>query len=166
MTKITFHICVALERTIFLFAVCAILHQWMVTSKKHSTWHVSAFIYISSISIQQLFFRHEKWPQEYFHIPCGTILCKQSKTPWKILCFPSDHLRTMAPGICNIMGGKRCVTSFPRLTRFACCGSDIGYKSYCKNSAVIPISLLLHRFWNYAKLCQSASSLFLNVLFA
>ena len=49
-------------------------------------------------------------------------------------------------GHCNIMGGKRCVTSFPRLTRFACCGSDIGYKSYCKNSAIIPISLLLHRF--------------------
>ena len=81
---------------------------------------------------------------------------------------------------CN---GKRCVISFPRLTRFVCCGNgaivsfsnrannvsslhsgckffvqaygctDIGCKSYSKNSAITPISLLLHRFWNYRKLC-------------
>ena len=79
--------------------------------------------------------------------------------------------------------GRRCIISFPRLTRFVCCENgaivsfsncannvsslhsgckffvqaygctDIGCKSYSKNSAVTPISLLLHRFWNYAKLC-------------
>ena len=103
LAKIIFHMRVALKKTVFCLQ-CAIPHQWMVTSKKRCTWHVSAFIYIPSISIQQLFFRHEGWPQEYFHISCGTILRKLNKTPWKILCLPSDHLRRMAPGICNIMG--------------------------------------------------------------
>ena len=36
---------------------------------------------------------------------------------------------------------------------------DIGCKSYCKNSAVIPNSLLLHRFWNMQ---SCASSIFLK----
>ena len=94
-----------LKETFFVRSV-PITHQWMVTSKKRSIWYVSAFINILSISIQQLFFRHERCRQEYFHISCGTILRKLNKTPWKILCLPSDHLQRMAPGICNIMGSE------------------------------------------------------------
>ena len=105
--KITSHIYVALKRTAFFcLQLCysSSVNGNFKVQKKRSIWHVSAFIYSLSISIQQLFFRHERWPQEYFHISCGTILRKLNKTPWKILCLPSDHLRRMAPGICNIMG--------------------------------------------------------------
>ena len=105
-----------------------------------------AFPYSSFFSSRKMatrIFSHLLW----YH----SLQTEQSAMKNPLFSFRSSSKN--GTGHCNIMGGKRCVTSFPRLTRFACCGSDIGYKSYCKNSAIIPISLLLHRFWNYAKLC-------------
>ena len=165
-----------------------------VISKKYSIWHVPAFIYILSISIQQLLFRHKRWPQEYFYISCGTIFRKLNKTPWKILCFPPDDLRRMAPGICNIMGNmcnffstfnSLClfVVGMVTLFRFPTVLTDVsslhsGFKFFVQAYGCTRHRLqkLLQKFRNHThfvvvapllKLCEVVHlRIFLNVLFA
>ena len=69
LTKITFQIYEALTRTVFR-RVCfsSSVNGTFKIQKTRSIWHGSAFIYILSISIHKIFFRHERRPQAYFHI--------------------------------------------------------------------------------------------------
>ena len=62
LAKITFHIYMALKKTVFVYNVCysSSVNGNFKVQKKRSMWHISAFIYSLSGSIQQLFFRHER----------------------------------------------------------------------------------------------------------
>ena len=150
----------------------------MVTSKKRSIRHVSAFIYILSISIRQHFLRHGIFSYLlWYHSP----QTEQNAMKNLLSSFGSSskngshHLQ---------YNGKRCVTSFPRLTRFVCCRNDAVVSfSNCANIFVQAygskrhrLQKLLQKFRNHTHFLVAALLLklyealhlyfFLNVLFA
>ena len=150
------------------FIVCSVCYSSSVNGNFKETFYLACFC----------FYLHF----EYFHIAAFFSLQKTASGIFSRLLW-YHSLQTEQNAMKNLLSsfgssskngsrhlqynGKRCVTSFPRLTRFVCCRndavvsfsscankcffvsslfrlmvlSDIGCKNYCKNSAIIPISL-------------------------
>ena len=160
----------------------------MVTSKKRSIRHVSAFIYILSISIRQHFLRHGIFSYLlWYHSP----QTEQNAMKNPLSSFGSSSKN----GTRHLQyNGKRCVTSFPRLTCFVCCGNGVifhfptvlidvsslhfGCKFFVQayDFTRYRLQKLLQKFRNHThllvaapllKLCEALHlHFFLNVLFA
>ena len=66
------------------FSVCSVYYSSSVNGsnfkEKFSLAYFCFYLHFEHFHTAA-FFRHERWPQEYFHISCGTILRKLNKTP-------------------------------------------------------------------------------------